>query len=106
MGAFLRVMNALENIRVSIDLLEKSLGRRPTAGEDRDELLQRAVSETKDSIRVLQGGGLHPEAVAHLKKTKRLIKKAARGFFFKSQRIRKAIEQQEKARAFLIESAG
>lgn len=105
-GAFLRVMNALENIRVSIDLLEKSLGRRPTAGEDRDELLQRAVSETKDSIRVLQGGGLHPEAVAHLKKTKRLIKKAARGFFFKSQRIRKAIEQQEKARAFLIESAG
>ncbi len=104
-AAFLRVMNALENIRVSIDLLEKSVGRRQAGDEDKGELLKRAVSETMDGIRVLEGGGLHPEAVAHLKQAKRLTKKAARAVFFKGKRIRKAIDEQRKARAFLVESA-
>ncbi len=103
-AAFLRVINALENIRVSIEQLEESLGQRPSSGESRRELLARAVSETRDSIRVLKGGGLHADAVAHLKKAKKLTKKAAKAVFFKNKRIREAIEEQKKARALLVGS--
>ena len=103
-AAFLRVINTLENIRESLDLLERSLD---TAAHDRTErkkLLERAISETTDSIRVLKAGGLHPEAVAHLKEAKRLTEKAACSWFSKGKRTREAIEEQKKARAFLVEA--
>ncbi len=105
-GAFLRVINALENIRVSIELLEKALVHRPSDAGSKAELLDRAVQETRDSMSVLTGGGLHPEAVASLKRAARLTKKATRALFFKGKRIKKAIEAQNNARAFLLESPG
>ncbi|KRT70454.1 MAG: hypothetical protein XU15_C0004G0030 [candidate division NC10 bacterium CSP1-5] len=101
-AAFLRVINALENIRETIAQLEASLEKR---GAEAKELLDRAVSETGDSIRVLEGGGLHPEAVARLQEAKRLTQKANRSIFSRRKLTRKAIEEQQRARAFLIETS-
>ncbi|MGH7480074.1 MAG: hypothetical protein ACREJ8_10890 [Candidatus Methylomirabilales bacterium] len=101
-AAFLRVVNTLENIRESIALLESSLDRR---GMEAKELLDGAVSETGDSIRVLEGGGLHPEAVARLQDAKRLTQKANRSIFFRRKLTREAIGEQQRARAFLVETS-
>lgn len=101
-AAFLRVINTLENIRESIAQLEASLGQ--PSGKAR-ELLDRALAETKDSITVLKGGGLHPDAVAHLKEAKNLTKRAARSVFFRRKHTKNAIRKQERARALLVESS-
>jgi hypothetical protein len=101
-AAFLRVINTLENIRESLAQLETSLEK---GCREARENLEHAVGETKDSIRVLEGGGLHPDAVAHLRKAKRLTKKASRSLFFRKKLTREAIGEQRKARAFLVESS-
>ena len=94
-AAFLRDINALENIRVSIDLLSRRTS----------ESLRRAVFETQDAIDVLRGAGLHPGAVTHLVEAKRLARKAARSYFFTRKLAREAINELEKARAELIEAS-
>jgi mono/diheme cytochrome c family protein len=60
-AAFLRVINVLENIRQSVELLE-AVRQRPRSAQV-EESLKVAVRRTEDGIRVLEGGGLHPEAV-------------------------------------------
>jgi hypothetical protein len=104
-AAFLRVINALENIRQSIDLLDAIAHKTYRTTQGAKALLNRAGRETEDSIEVLSCAGLHPEAVANLKEALRLIKKASRSIFFKSRYARKAIERQKKARAELIETS-
>jgi len=99
-AAFLRVINVLENIRQSIELLETS---RAVSSTERPGLLARAARETDDSIRVLRGGGLHAEAVAHLREARRLEDKAVRSLFFGRRYAQEAIREQKKARAFLVE---
>jgi hypothetical protein len=103
-AAFLRVINALENIRQSIELLEPVAKKRHETVEEAKRLLDQAEAETRDSIAVLAGGGLHPDAVKPLKESLRLVKKARRSIFFKSRRARQAIEQQEKARDELVQT--
>lgn len=104
-AAFLRVINALENIRVSIELLEAGAQKGFFERKQAKELLERAVHETEDSLRVLRGAGLHPKAVAHLEEARRLTKKAARSLFSRHGLARKAIREQEKARDRLVESS-
>ena len=104
-AAFLRVINALENIRQAIELLEPVAKKFHQTVEQGARLLNQAAAETEDSIAVLTGGGLHPDAVKHLKESLRLIKKAMRSPFSKSRRARQAIEQQEKAREQLVETS-
>ena len=94
-AAFLRVINALENIRESIGLLN----RRTSAS------LQRAEFETEDAIDVLRGAGLHPNAITHLVEAKRLARKAARSYFFNRKLAREAIVALEKARSELIDKS-
>ena len=65
-AAFLRVINALDNIRSSVDLLTRSAAMGFAERQEAVRLLRLAVSDTNDGIRVLSGGGLHPEAVAEL----------------------------------------
>jgi len=103
-AAFLRVINSLENIRASIELLEASAQKSSFEREQARQLLERAVHETQDSIRVLAGGGLHPDAVARLQEAEAAAKKAAKSFFFTRSRIRKAIDEQRSARSLLVES--
>ena len=103
-AAFLRVINALENVRQSIELLEAGGAKGFADRKDARELLERAVSETQDSIKVLDGAGLHPEAVDHLQKARKLADKAARSFFRRGALAGQAIDEQRKARAQLTEA--
>jgi hypothetical protein len=69
----LRVVNALENIRSTIDLDKAALGRdRSTA----HQLLAISVAELKDAVEVLDAAGLHPEAVGKLRAAIALNEKA------------------------------
>ncbi len=98
-AAFLRVINALENIRQTVDLLEQSQGERHGSAR---ETLGLALADTDDAIGVLAGGGLHPDAVEHLRDARRLTEKARRSFFFRGRRTEQAIRAQEQARNALI----
>ena len=70
-GAFLRVLNADENVRSAIALIKQAelVYRR----KDRRTNLKIAVSEIDDAIEVLEGGNLHySDALPALKKARRL----------------------------------
>lgn len=69
-AAFLRVLNALENIREADALLKSAGGARVEA------TLKRAVAEIRDAAGVLEGGGLHPRAAADLRRAGRAAEKA------------------------------
>ena len=103
-AAFLRVINALENIRETINLLEVSTRGGSLQHDPARALIERAIHETGDSIEVLTGAGLHPQAVAHLRKARRLEKKAAGSSFFWHRYIKQAIRKQKLARDELVES--
>ena len=102
-AAFLRVINALENIRQSIELLDKFAAKNFRTVKEGEELLDLALAENRDSSMVLKGGGLHPEAVKFLKESKTLIKKAKRSLFSRGRLAREAIQKQEAARNELVE---
>jgi hypothetical protein len=59
-GAFLRVINVLENERSARDLVNRI--KIATSGAQAKELSDLAVAEIKDAIKVLEGGGLHRKA--------------------------------------------
>jgi len=95
-AAFLRVINTLENIRESIDLLRASIHEIALPQEDPHKLLERSIQETDDAIQVLSGGGLHPRAVVFLKEARK---------FTEIHSVKKAIQFLEKARAELVETS-
>lgn len=77
-AGFLRAINALENIRQSVELLEliandKFLGRRTPK-----EILEQARHEADDAIQVLMGVGLHPAGVVRLGLARELTEEASR----------------------------
>ncbi len=104
-AAFLRVINALENIRQSIELLNSGSRKGFFEKSEAGEVLKLAIQETDDSIAVLAGAGLNPAAVAHLKKARRLTQKAIHSFFFRQKTLREAILEQQKAKQQLVESS-
>ena len=104
-AAFLRVINALENIRESKAALEAGATRRLGEGEEAKRAIRRAIAEIEDAIDVLAGGGLAPDAVAHLEEARRLSEKAARSWFTRRSRAEQAIEALDAARAALVASA-
>jgi cytochrome c peroxidase len=64
-AAFLRVINALENIRSSIDLENRA--KVAVSFSQAQELLKLSISELEDAIEVLDCGQLHPDAVRKLR---------------------------------------
>ena len=66
-AAFLRVLNALENIRETEALLDSAYPAFDIAEDRRLSLIRRAGFESEDAVQVLTGGGLHPLAARHLK---------------------------------------
>jgi hypothetical protein len=104
-AAFLRVINTLENIRESIEMLQIVAQRQHQTVEQGKRLLDQAAAETSDSIADLSCGGLHPQAVKYLQEALRLTEKARCSWFSKSRLARQAIEQQEKARSELVETS-
>lgn len=75
-AAFLRVINALENIRVTMDLLNDVAQSAEQRTSRVDSLLLRALHENEDAAQVLSGGGLHADAVIHLRSAERSIEQA------------------------------
>jgi len=64
-AAFLRVINALENIRSSIEI--ETRARNAKFLNDSVDLLKLSISELQDAVEVLDCAGLHPEAVQKLR---------------------------------------
>jgi hypothetical protein len=64
-AAFLRVINALENIRSSVELEQRATttGNFNTA----QDLVKLSIAELQDAIEVLSCASLHPDAVSRLK---------------------------------------
>lgn len=75
-AAFLRVINALENIRSADDRLARAYPEFTITPQRQATLLQRASFEIEDGIQVLTGGGLHPDAVEYLRRADSLIELA------------------------------
>jgi len=103
-AAFLRVLGALENIRSSVDSLTRSAAMGFAERQEALRLLQLAVHDTNDGIRVLSGAGLHPEAVADLATARGLAERAATSLFGRRRLTREAIQAQERARSRMIET--
>lgn len=102
-AAFLRVINTLENIRESTVLLDEAAGARFSDRDKAERSIRRAVAEIDDGIQVLTGGGLSPDAVAHLRDAKRLSEKASRSWFSRKSLAEQAIEALARARDALVE---
>ncbi len=103
-GAFLRVINVLDNIRETIQLLETSLEKGIFENERALELMRRAAYETEDAIIVLEGVNLHPLAVGRLRRAEELIHSAREATFSRSAHVRDALAELQYAREILIES--
>ena len=78
-AAFLRVINVLENLREVKVNLNSFVTKEFMGNVEFTSLLEQASDETLDAIAVLSGGGLHPQAVHHLKSMHDLIQEAQRG---------------------------
>jgi mono/diheme cytochrome c family protein len=102
-AAFLRVINALENIRESLELLEISMQKGLFERSDARELLVQASAEIGDGVVVLAGAGLHPDAVASLRAAKRLAKRARDSFIGRNGLVRRAMGALETARDEIVE---
>jgi len=104
-AAFLRVINTLENIRVSTDLVTRATAK--TIAEKRGAvLLARALREIEDAIEVLSGGALHPAAVGHLENAQSATSQArnTRGRA-RSRYAQDAVLKLERARSELVKSS-
>ena len=98
-AAFLRVINALENIRGNLDGFELS---RRVGAERAREILRIALADTDDAIAVLSSGALHPDAVALLTETRQPIERAI-DRPSRSEDVRRAREGQIAARSLLVD---
>ena len=76
-AAFLRVMNARENIRSAVETAVFTRDEVSYSAVARD-LLKLAIEETNDGREVLRGGGLHPKAQKFLRRARNPLKVAAR----------------------------
>jgi hypothetical protein len=101
-AAFLRVINTLENISVTLKLLDDVQKRRV-----KRRLIQRrldqALAETRDAIRVLDGGGLHPEAIDHLRRAEAQAAEAVESKFARRRNMAGAVLELKAARRLIIQ---
>jgi cytochrome c553 len=105
-AAFLRVLNALENIRASRANLEAAVGLGSFDTTARATLVNRALIDISDAIQVLNGGGLHGDAVVLLRKASAAGKKARDSLFGAAHKLRRAIEALDAAHALIVDVPG
>ncbi len=105
-AAFLRVINALENIRSGNDLIERGTQHKNVTIGRSNTLLERAIAEVEDAVQVLSGGGLHPGAVIELEAAiDRLQKAQATRDIRRRKRFgSEALSYQSRAREKLVGS--
>jgi cytochrome c553 len=102
-AAFLRVINALENIRQGRELMQSALDAGLFGFAQNPARLGQAVEETEDAIRVLSEAGLHPRAVNHLRTSLYFTRLAGFLFLLSDPFTRVALAELDRARAELIE---
>ena len=103
LASFLRVINALDNVRSSLALFERA--RLPGLSHAECEAaLVRGIADTGDAARVLAEAGLHPEAVARLAEAQRLAREAAASSFWRHRLLVQASAELGKARADMVET--
>ncbi|MGQ0428362.1 MAG: hypothetical protein ACT4UQ_00270 [Gammaproteobacteria bacterium] len=102
-AAFLRVINALENLRASAALL-RTADAYPRGHERKPVLIARAGFELEDARGVLAGSGLHPEAIAEVRVAESAVAKARRRSG-RSRHVQEALAAIEAARSRLEESS-
>ena len=100
-ASFLRVINALENIRQSIELL--GTAAKHGRGTEPGSALRQAIAETGHSIRALTEADLHPQAVAHLERARKSMQRAMRSWVRHSHHLGEALAAQQRARAELVQ---
>ena len=98
-AAFLRVLNALENIRAGIAALEEAR-EQPRRS---DLALAQALEEIDDAIAVLEARSLAPDALERLEAARRLTRRAATRFFGPHRYARAAVAELEAARDRLVD---
>ena len=96
-AAFLRVVNALENIRSARELLQRA---DDAGGDTQDRLLLRAAADAADASSVLGAAGLHPRARGRLGVAEALAREAAESFR-RGGRIDRALQELARARTEL-----
>lgn len=102
-ASFLRVLNAIENIRQATALFERA-GSTRLSDADRNADLAQAIAETRDAARVLSEASLHPPAVVMLEQAQKHGRKAQRRWFSRERLLQHALAELVKARAELIET--
>lgn len=103
-AAFLRVLNAVENIRHSATLLGDSTRYPPPRRESAADLLRRADSLLASAARVLAEGGLHPQATLHLQEARKQIARAAAYPAPPQSIVDEALRAQTAARDAIVDS--
>ncbi|HLF22298.1 MAG TPA: hypothetical protein VI565_00130 [Burkholderiales bacterium] len=104
-AAFLRVLNALDNIRQTNELLDAAAGKGFFERTATAALLKRGATEIGDAIDVLARAGLHPLAVANLSESRKLTQRASASFFQRRSLTQRALRALENARADLLEQS-
>ncbi len=101
-AAFLRVINALENIRSSVELEQRAT----TTGNFgmAQELLKLSIAELQDAIEVLSCVGLHPDAQQRLKEalTIDVLAQNTSNDFARNLLILSAIQKKNQAKTAMV----
>lgn len=103
-AAFLRAINALENVRQSDDLLARVYPATAVSSDRQSALLQRATFEIDDAIAVLSGAGIHPHAVQNLRSARDQVQRAIDRTAGRKGRVDKAREHLVEAKNRMVES--
>ncbi|MEW5880312.1 MAG: hypothetical protein AB1761_07700 [Pseudomonadota bacterium] len=98
-ASFLRVLNALENIRSATELLETAAPH----DDPTQSVFKQAIGDIGDAIRVLREADLHPEALAPLQNAKRFARRAQQALLTRRYWLQQAAAALNEARAALIE---
>ncbi len=98
------MINVLENIRSSIELIEGAVGERFAVFGSFEEQVGLAAFDIEDGIKVLEGANLHPEAAIHLRQAKRFAEKARDSSVGKTRSAKQSLRELKQARKDLVGS--
>ncbi len=103
-AAFLRVINAVENITESLELLDRYLGRKFLGKHPYDRLTIVAASDTEDARMVLAEANLHPLAITNLTRASDMLQDANAEKNPDKKLIKSAMNELTLAKNALIQS--
>jgi mono/diheme cytochrome c family protein len=101
-AAFLRAINALDNIRELNKLLGAVEANVLLAGEHPEDVVKRAVNDIDDAIMVLKDGGLHPDAVQRLQEARGLTVEAATSPRRRIKLAKQALDAINQAKGLIV----